>query len=200
MQRGGLMNWGSAGKAAGNCHTSRLTLPFSLIDLDRCQKLSQGSRDEAAEWQVLIDSPYKERNFGLSAWKAVPPSLLFSDFSFFFFFKAKVGKENKKGEALFPLAQVQSRGSGFCPWGPYVCSRGPSPWSRPCICTCMSLPCCSRWRSRCSGSDPKSTHPRLKHNGNTATRNFWAGERMQGCGLKFMSLKYTRYALLCWSS
>lgn len=135
-----------------------------------------GSRVIGFDWQ-----PLQRKEFRLLCLESCSSSLT-PVFQLFFFLKAKVGKENKKGEALFPLAQVQSRGSGFCPWGPYVCSRGPSPWSRPCICTCMSLPCCSRWRSRCSGSGLKSTRPHLKHNGNTATCNFWAGERMQECG------------------
>lgn len=51
----------------------------------------------------------------------------------------------------------------------YVYSRAPSPCSRFCICTCMSLACCSRWQSCCSGSGLKSTHPRLKDNRNMKT-------------------------------
>lgn len=47
----------------------------------------------------------------------------------------------------------------------YACNRGPSPCSHPCTCTCMSLACCSRWRSCRSGSVLKSTHPHLKENG-----------------------------------
>lgn len=104
MQQRGQMNWGSASKAAGNCHISHLTLPFSLIGLDRCQQMSKGSRNEAAEWYVLIDSPYKERNFGLSAWKAVPPSLLFSNF-----FKLKQEKKTKK---VRPRSHLQKCGVG----------------------------------------------------------------------------------------
>lgn len=58
----------------------------------------------------------------------------------------------------------------------YACSRGPSPCSHPCICTCMSPACCSRWRSCCSGSVLESTHPHLKENG---SKTFSCGARMK---------------------
>lgn len=139
----------------------------------RCQKRSQGSLwahvikeqgDLSDDWQPLQRKEFQSR---LCTCKAIPPSLSLSHL-----FEKKHGAKKTKMWGPVPLCKREHRGQGFV-LNSYVCSRGPSPCSRLCICTCMSLACCSRWRSCCSGSDLKSTHPHLKDNGNITTFSYW---------------------------
>lgn len=120
---------------------------------------------------MLIDSHYKGRNFR-------PDSVLAGLFSLSLallpFFCKNTGKRRRGGREARPLfCRSEHRGPRGFVLSSYACSRGPSPCSRPCICTCMSPVCCSRWQSCCSGSVLKSTHPRLKENGNMATFQRW---------------------------
>lgn len=116
----------------------------------------------------MIDSHYKGRNFSPDSMHVRLFLPLFLDL---LPFKKKM-QGGKKVRPRYFFPKVSIGGQGFV-LKSYVCSRGPSPCSRPCICTCKSLACCSRWRSCCSGSVLKSTHPHLKDNGNITTLNFW---------------------------
>lgn len=124
----------------------------------------------------MIDSYYKARNFRLDSQLMGSFSPHFCALLLFFFVKARreKSKEEKKRRPLF--CKNEHRGSEFFFRSSYACSRGPSPCSHPCICTCMSPACCSRWRSCCSGSVLKSTHPHLKENG---SKTFSCGARMK---------------------
>lgn len=114
----------------------------------------------------MTDRSYKERNSGpTSALK-----MLFLHLSFAFKLSQNTSRENRNAR---PPLFLQREHRGLKLWFPYVCSRGPSPCSRLCICTCTSPACCSRWRSRRSGSDLRSTHPRLKHNRNITGCSQW---------------------------
>lgn len=121
----------------------------------------------------MTDSHYKERNFSPDSVLArlfLPRTFLLT---FLKHTHTHTGKENKNVRPCASLQKVSIGASVFV-LNSYVCSHGPSPCSRPCICTCMSLACCSRWRSCCSGSDLKSTHPHLKDNGSITTFSFCA--------------------------
>lgn len=124
--------------------------------------LSLGTRDKGAGWfKKWLTAVTKK---GISAQTPLPLSLWLSCF---FSLRKTQAQKTEKCEAPVPsLQKWASGGQGFfvvvVVLNSYVCSCGPSPCSRLCICTCTSPACCSRWRSCCSGSDPKSTRPHLK--------------------------------------
>lgn len=115
----------------------------------------------------MTDSHYKEWNVSSSS---VLARLCLPLPCFASFFKKPEAKKTKM-RGPFLHSKSEHRGQGFV-LRSYVCSRGPSPCSRLCICTCTSPACCSRWQSCCSGSDLKSTHPHLKDKGNISIQPF----------------------------
>lgn len=152
-----------------------MTTPLCvLITRAACQKTKsiwehaiKGQGESSNDWQLLQRKEFQSK---LCACKPISPSLpapppqhIFKD----------TGKEKRK-KNLKPCSLLIN-------WilvlrfslGTYVYSRGPSPCSRLCICTCTSPACCSRWQSCCSGFDLKSTHPHLKDNGSITTFSSW---------------------------
>lgn len=152
-----------------------MTTPLCvLITRAACQKTKsiwahaiKGQGESSNDWQLL---QRKEFQFKLCACKPISHSLpAFFPPSTFLKTQAKK-KEKKLKPCSLLLNWILVPGFSL---RTYVYSRGPSPCSRLCICTCMSPACCSRWQSCCSGFDLKSIHPHLKDNGSITTFSSW---------------------------